>query len=211
LRPTGRPASGERRRRGCQTRACGRRARRPCARDCIRSGGQRQTRGRWTEGDGRSARRGTGWRAWRSDAPRLPSRLCQIGLGGHAREARSHGDATIGAAEGPGPAGRRTPGSGLGGTGRRGWTDRVVRPADPPISADQISAMAAASQMMAERILTELEGGQMRYASVAGAKRLHLTVIGQEGSPAVHRPGSGCSGAGHLRPARRWIPEVLRC
>jgi predicted regulator of Ras-like GTPase activity (Roadblock/LC7/MglB family) len=82
-------------------------------------------------------------------------------------------------------------------------------PPDPPISADRISAMAAASQIMAERILGELEGGPMRYASVAGSLRQHLTVMVKKDHLLSIGLGPDVA-ASDLAPLGRWIPEVLR-
>lgn len=83
-------------------------------------------------------------------------------------------------------------------------------PPDPPISADQISAMAAASQIMAERILTELEGGPMRFASVAGARRQHLTVMVKKDHLLSIGLGPDVPAQATFAPLGRWIPEVLR-
>lgn len=50
-------------------------------------------------------------------------------------------------------------------------------PSDPPVAAERISAMAAASVSLAERVLREVEGGKPRFASLAGSRRQHLTVV----------------------------------
>lgn len=50
-------------------------------------------------------------------------------------------------------------------------------PEAPVIGQDRISAMTAASVIGAERVLGEIEGGRMRYATVAGSKRQLLTVV----------------------------------
>lgn len=50
-------------------------------------------------------------------------------------------------------------------------------PNDPPVGAERISAMAAASVSLAERVLREIEGGKARFASLAGSRRQHLTVV----------------------------------
>ncbi len=50
-------------------------------------------------------------------------------------------------------------------------------PSDPPVGAERISAMAAASVSLAERVLREIEGGKARFASLAGSRRQHLTVV----------------------------------
>jgi predicted regulator of Ras-like GTPase activity (Roadblock/LC7/MglB family) len=50
-------------------------------------------------------------------------------------------------------------------------------PDNPPVEAARISAMAATSVMMAERVLKEIDGGKARFASLAGSRRQHLTVV----------------------------------
>src|SRR3990170_4678840 len=49
-------------------------------------------------------------------------------------------------------------------------------PDQPVVGEDRISAMAAASMIMADRVLEEIEGGRLRFASIAGARRQLLTV-----------------------------------
>jgi predicted regulator of Ras-like GTPase activity (Roadblock/LC7/MglB family) len=54
-------------------------------------------------------------------------------------------------------------------------------PADPPVNPESVSAMAAASAMMGERALVEIDGGELRYTSVTGSRRQLLTVaLGKE-------------------------------
>jgi predicted regulator of Ras-like GTPase activity (Roadblock/LC7/MglB family) len=50
-------------------------------------------------------------------------------------------------------------------------------PDQPAVNTDRISAMTAASVVMADRALEEIEGGQLRYASLAGSKLQLLTVV----------------------------------
>jgi len=83
-------------------------------------------------------------------------------------------------------------------------------PPDPPISTDRISAMAAASQIMAERILGELEGGPMRYASAAGSKRQQLTVMVKKDHLLSIGLGPDVAAQATFAPLGRWIPELLR-
>ncbi len=49
-------------------------------------------------------------------------------------------------------------------------------PAEPPINPERISAMTAAFVMTSDRVLEEIEGGQYRYASVAGSTLQLLAV-----------------------------------
>jgi predicted regulator of Ras-like GTPase activity (Roadblock/LC7/MglB family) len=83
-------------------------------------------------------------------------------------------------------------------------------PAEPPIDTERISAMAAASVMLGERVLDELEGGNLRYASVAGSVRQNLMVILSKERllsiglrPEV--PAQATFGA-----LGRWVPELVR-
>lgn len=50
-------------------------------------------------------------------------------------------------------------------------------PDDPVVPEERISAMTAAVVNMGERVLTEVEGGGLRYVSVAGSKRQYLMVV----------------------------------
>ena len=50
-------------------------------------------------------------------------------------------------------------------------------PEHPVIDQDRIAGMTAAAQIMADRVLEEIEGGGMRYVSIAGADRQLLTVV----------------------------------
>jgi hypothetical protein len=70
--------------------------------------------------------------------------------------------------------------------------------------------MAAASQIMAERILGELEGGPMRYATVAGSKRQHLTVMVKKDHLLSIGLGPDVPAQSTFAPLGRWIPELLR-
>src|SRR4030067_1020258 len=49
-------------------------------------------------------------------------------------------------------------------------------PDQPVVGEDRLPAMAAASLIMADRVLEEIEGGRLRFASIAGAQRQLLTV-----------------------------------
>lgn len=83
-------------------------------------------------------------------------------------------------------------------------------PKDPEVSQDQISAMTAASVMMAERVLGEIEGGSLRFASIAGSKRQQLTVV--LSSDRLLTVGLGPEVPAHatFRPLGRWVPELIR-
>lgn len=82
-------------------------------------------------------------------------------------------------------------------------------PDRPVVGEDRISAMTAASLIMADRVLEEIEGGRLRFASIAGAKRQQLTVaLGSERLLSI--------GLGPEVPAQatfasltRWVPELI--
>jgi len=83
-------------------------------------------------------------------------------------------------------------------------------PESPIVSQDQISAMTAASVIMAERVLDEIDGGHMRFTSIAGANRQMLSVV-------LSRERVLAIGLGPEVPAQatfaaltRWVPEILQ-
>ncbi len=83
-------------------------------------------------------------------------------------------------------------------------------PSEPPVGADRISAMTAASVSMSVRVLNEIEGGQLRYASIAGSRRQHLTVFLKRDH--LLSIGLGPEVPAHVTfaPLGRWVPELLR-
>src|SRR3970040_1869598 len=69
-------------------------------------------------------------------------------------------------------------------------------PDAPVVGGGRISAMAAASLIMADRVLEEIEGGRLRFASIAGAKRQLLTVaLGAERLLSIRVGGGGAGRA----------------
>jgi predicted regulator of Ras-like GTPase activity (Roadblock/LC7/MglB family) len=83
-------------------------------------------------------------------------------------------------------------------------------PETPVVGQDQISAMTAASIIMGERVLEEIDGGNMRYTSIAGADRQMLSVV-------LSRERVLAIGLGPEVPAQatfaaltRWVPEILQ-
>ncbi|OGO19677.1 MAG: hypothetical protein A2Z14_14850, partial [Chloroflexi bacterium RBG_16_48_8] len=50
-------------------------------------------------------------------------------------------------------------------------------PPNPEVSPESIAAMTAAMASTVERILGEIDGGQLRYSSVVGSRRHHVTVL----------------------------------
>ncbi|NIM94299.1 MAG: hypothetical protein GTO18_11405 [Anaerolineales bacterium] len=82
-------------------------------------------------------------------------------------------------------------------------------PSDPIIPPESISAMAAVLGTSAERVLTEIEGGRLRYASLAGSERQYLMVmLGEDRLLSIGlRPEVQPQTT--FRPLRKWIPELI--
>ena len=83
-------------------------------------------------------------------------------------------------------------------------------PANPSIEPERISAMTAASAMMGERVLSEVDGGQLRYASIAGSRRQHLTVYLSADRMLSIGLGPQVPAQATFAPLGRWVPELLR-
>ena len=83
-------------------------------------------------------------------------------------------------------------------------------PEDPVVGQDRISGMTAASIIMAERVLDEIDGGAMRFTSIAGSDRQMLSVV-------LSRERVLAIGLGPEVPAQatfasltRWVPKILQ-
>jgi predicted regulator of Ras-like GTPase activity (Roadblock/LC7/MglB family) len=83
-------------------------------------------------------------------------------------------------------------------------------PPDPEVDADRISAMAAASVLMGEKVLEEVEGGKLRFASVAGSKRQNLTVVLGPDRLLSIGLGPEVPAQATFGPVGRRVPELLR-
>jgi predicted regulator of Ras-like GTPase activity (Roadblock/LC7/MglB family) len=82
-------------------------------------------------------------------------------------------------------------------------------PETPVIGQDQISAMTAASVIMAERVLDEIEGGRMRYANLAGSNRQLLTVVLSPERLLAIGLGPEVPAQATFATLTRWVPEIL--
>ena len=83
-------------------------------------------------------------------------------------------------------------------------------PPDPLITTDRISAMTAASVMMGERVLDEIEAGDLRYASIAGEDRQLLTVVLGEGNYLSIGLGPEVPPRATFGALSRRVPEIIR-
>jgi len=82
-------------------------------------------------------------------------------------------------------------------------------PEQPAIDQERISAMAAASMIMGERVLGEIEGGQMRYSSIAGSRRQLLTVMLSRDRLLAIGLGPEVAAQATFSALTRWVPEIL--
>ena len=83
-------------------------------------------------------------------------------------------------------------------------------PETPVVGQDQISAMTAAFIIMGERVLDEIEGGQMRYTSIAGANRQMLSVVLSEDRVLAIGLGPEVPAQATFASLTRWVPEILQ-
>jgi predicted regulator of Ras-like GTPase activity (Roadblock/LC7/MglB family) len=82
-------------------------------------------------------------------------------------------------------------------------------PPKPEVSPECIAAMTAAMATTVERIMEEIDGGQLRYASVVGSKRHHVTILLPEGRLLTIGLPPDVSPQKTFQPIRQWIPELL--
>lgn len=83
-------------------------------------------------------------------------------------------------------------------------------PNEPVVDTDRISAMTAASVMMGDRVLKEIDGGAMRFASIAGSVRQHLTVVLSKDRLLSIGLKPDVPAHATFAPVGRWVPELLR-
>lgn len=82
-------------------------------------------------------------------------------------------------------------------------------PDSPVVGQDEISGMTAASVIMAERVLAEIDGGRMRYANVAGSKRQLLTVVLSPERLLAIGLGPDVAAQATFASLTKWVPELL--
>jgi predicted regulator of Ras-like GTPase activity (Roadblock/LC7/MglB family) len=83
-------------------------------------------------------------------------------------------------------------------------------PPEPVVETERISAMTAASVTMGERVLSEIDGGALRYASIAGSVRQHLTVVLSKDRLLSIGLKPEVAPQATFGPLGRWVPELLR-
>ena len=83
-------------------------------------------------------------------------------------------------------------------------------PETPVVGQDQISAMTAASIIMAERVLDEIDGGQTRFTSIAGSIRQMLSVVLSRDRVLAIGLGPEVPAQATFASMTRWVPEILK-
>lgn len=83
-------------------------------------------------------------------------------------------------------------------------------PADPPVDSDRVAAMAAAVAQTAERVLSEIDGGALRFATVTGARRQHLTVFLSRDRLLAIGLSPDVEAQTVIPPLMRWVPELIQ-
>jgi predicted regulator of Ras-like GTPase activity (Roadblock/LC7/MglB family) len=83
-------------------------------------------------------------------------------------------------------------------------------PSNPVVNPESIAAMTVILTTTAERILGEIDGGQLRYTSVVGSQRHHVTVMLPEGRFLTLGLPPDISPQMTFQPIRNWIPELLK-
>jgi hypothetical protein len=83
-------------------------------------------------------------------------------------------------------------------------------PEEPGISTDSISAMTAATVTMGDRVLREIDGGGLRFASIAGSARQQVTVILGQSRLLSIGIGPEVPAQQTFGPLSRWVPELIK-
>ncbi|MFQ5922285.1 MAG: roadblock/LC7 domain-containing protein [Anaerolineales bacterium] len=83
-------------------------------------------------------------------------------------------------------------------------------PESPVVGQDRISGMTAASIIMAERVLDEIDGGQMRFTSIAGSNRQMLSVVLSQDRVLAIGLGPEVPAQATFASLTRWVPEILK-
>ncbi len=83
-------------------------------------------------------------------------------------------------------------------------------PGEPPVNPDRISAMTAAAVLTGDRVLNEIEAGQLRYATFSGAHRQVMTVVLGEGRHLSLGMNPDVRAQSTFAPLSRWVPELMK-
>ncbi len=83
-------------------------------------------------------------------------------------------------------------------------------PEEPVVGQDRISAMTAASVIMADRVLGEIEGGKLRFASISGSERQQITVALGRNRLLTIGVAPEVFAQTLFAAITRWVPELMQ-
>ncbi|MBN1266463.1 MAG: roadblock/LC7 domain-containing protein [Anaerolineales bacterium] len=79
----------------------------------------------------------------------------------------------------------------------------------PAVDIDAISAMTAASFTLGQRVLQEVDGGNLRYVIAAGSQRQHICFSIRDGYLLSISLKPEVPAHATFRPLSRWLPNLL--
>jgi predicted regulator of Ras-like GTPase activity (Roadblock/LC7/MglB family) len=79
----------------------------------------------------------------------------------------------------------------------------------PSVDIDAISAMTAASTTLGQRVLREVDGGELRYIIAAGSNRQHICISMRDGYQLSISLKPEIPAHATFRPLSRWLPNLL--
>ena len=82
-------------------------------------------------------------------------------------------------------------------------------PPEPEVNPETIAAMSAALSTTVDRVLAEIDGGQLRYASVVGSRRHHIMLMLPEDRFLTIGLPPNISPQQTFKPIRQWMAELL--
>ena len=83
-------------------------------------------------------------------------------------------------------------------------------PPEPEVNPEGIAGITAAAVMVADRVLDEVKGGQLRYVNVSGSVRQYLMVfIGKERFLSIGLPPDVLVQS-TFRPILKRVPQMLK-
>ncbi len=83
-------------------------------------------------------------------------------------------------------------------------------PNDPPVDQEAISAMTAATISLSDRVLADIDGGNLHYTAIIGSRCQHVSiVISKDRSLSIGlKPEVKVQSS--FGPLCRWLPELSR-
>ncbi len=82
-------------------------------------------------------------------------------------------------------------------------------PDSPVVDVEAVSAMTAATTSLGERVLSEMDGGVLRYAVIAGSERQYLCFNVRDGHMVSISLKPEVPAHATFRPLSRWLPNLI--